>query len=73
MQATPSYNAARLDIGYRCNAKIPYPVCSRYFHSREGRFWPVNQGCRSTGCCILTLAWHADHGTGKRVQLPFPG
>ncbi|MDR1967994.1 MAG: hypothetical protein LBQ32_04775, partial [Burkholderiaceae bacterium] len=25
------------------------------------------------GAAALTLAWHADHGTGERVQLPFPG
>jgi hypothetical protein len=22
---------------------------------------------------LSRLAWHADHGTGERVQLPFPG
>src|SRR5690606_33365752 len=25
------------------------------------------------GAAALTLAWHTDHGTGGRVQRPFPG
>ncbi|MDR1967795.1 MAG: hypothetical protein LBQ32_03750 [Burkholderiaceae bacterium] len=29
--------------------------------------------CRHEPAASSRLAWHADHGTGECVQLPFPG
>jgi hypothetical protein len=40
---------------------------------RLGPFALSKGALSAFGAAALTLAWHADHGTGKRVQLPFLG
>ncbi|MDF1484783.1 hypothetical protein PY257_06215 [Ramlibacter sp. H39-3-26] len=33
----------------------------------------VQQHAGAVGAAALSLAWHPDHGTGRRIQLPFLG
>jgi hypothetical protein len=37
----------------------------------SARYWPAPRSPHHAA--LLVLAWHADHGTGERVQLPFLG
>jgi hypothetical protein len=47
------------------------PLCARQHRAR--RACGVANPRDSTGYrCGFRLAWHAEHGAGERIQLPFP-
>ena len=58
----------RDSYGYRCG--LPLQGAAQ---PEAGPVRAVQGRAGALGAAALTLAWHADHGTGKRVQLRFPG